>query len=152
MEWEEYKEIVRTWIKDLSASVGEELTLDDEGICSFRIEGETIISLEVSSDFPVLYIYSPLLALPNESLEQRNAMLAKALEINAFQGLTRGGSIALVPGGNILFYCFTQSIEGVDSINFDEILGAFYETALELKALFHEPEDHDKEELFRMTA
>lgn len=152
MNWEEYTEIVKTWLRDLSASVGEELVLDEQGVCSFRIEGETIISLEVSSEFPVLYIYSPLLAVPNESQERRDFIITKALEINAFQGLTRGGSIALVPGGNILFYCFTQPIEAIDSLEFDQVLGGFYETALELKALFHEPEDHEKEELFRMTA
>lgn len=145
MKKEEYTQLVKEWIKDLSTSFGEELVLDDEGICSFRIEDDTIITIEISPDFPVVYLYSPIMTLPADEPELGTALMIKALELNAFQALTRGGAIASIPGGGLLVYCYTQSIEGVDFEGFSKILGGFYETALELKKLLILPEKKPEE-------
>ncbi len=141
MEKEDYTQIVKNWIQDLSASLGADLALDDDGICSFRIEEDTIITIEVSPDFPVVYLYSPLVPLPADDPDMGTALMVKALELNAFQALTRGGTIASIPGGGLLIYCHTQPVEGVDSEGFNKVLGGFYETALELKNLLSSPEE-----------
>jgi Tir chaperone protein (CesT) family len=126
--------MVDSWMKDLSGALGINLRLNQEGICTFQI-GQDVIAIEVSQDFPMVYLYSSLLSLPLENKEQTLFLLARALELNAFQILTRGGSIASAPGGGVLIYCYSVSIEETDSEKFSKILGAFFETLSELKKL-----------------
>ena len=73
--------------------------------------------------------------------------------MNAFQSLTQGGSLALVPGGNLVFYCFSLPIEGTDAADFDQILGKFYSASLEIRDYFktYEEKEDDLPE-FRITA
>ena len=152
MEREEHTAIVNAWLKDLSASVDEKLQLDEDGICSLQVEERAIITMEVSNDFPLLHLYSPVFPLPDQEEGERVAILTKVLELNAFQNLTRGGSIALVPGGNLLFYCFSLPIEGTDSAQFDQALGEFYSTSLEIKEYLKDLDEKEDLPEFRITA
>lgn len=131
--------IVRSWIKDISATLGVELTLDEEGLCSFQVGEDAVVTIEVSDDFPMVYLYSPLLQLTMENDESMIVILSRALELNAFQAVTRGGSIAMVPGGGLLIFSYSTPIEGVDSETFSKILASFFETVGELKKLLSEP-------------
>lgn len=129
------KEIVSTWLQDLSNALNIELKLTEEGDCSFQV-GEDIIILEVAPDSPLLHIYSSLLPLPIEDPTSTLTLLTKALELNAFQALTRGGAIAAIPGGGLLIYCYTLPIENTDSEKFSIVLGAFFDSLVEIKKLF----------------
>lgn len=124
--------IVSAWLKDLSGVLGVEFKFNEEGICTFQA-GDDILAIEVSGDFPIVYIYSSLLELPLEDKELAISLLARALELNSMQIATRGGSIALVPGGGLLIYCYSMPIEGADSEKFSSVLGAFFETLPGLK-------------------
>lgn len=137
MDRKEQIKVVNSWLKDLFPVIGIELTLDSEGICSFKI-GEDVIVIEVSHDYPMVHLYNPLLPFP-EDKELKVTLLARALELNAFQVLTRGGAIASSPGGTFLIYCYSIPIEEIDSEKFSAILGAFYETLPELKKLLAAP-------------
>jgi hypothetical protein len=134
MERKEQIKIVDSWLTDLSKAIGTNFELDSEGICTFKIE-EDVIAIEVSHDYPMVHLYSPLLALPSEDQEMLRALLVRALELNAFQIFTRGGAIATPPGGGFLIYCYSIPIEGTYSEQFSSHLGAFYETLPELKKM-----------------
>lgn len=131
-------QIVTNWMKDVSATLGVDLTMDKEGICSFQVGEDTIITLEVSADFPEVYIYSPILQIPSDNKDEMMALLIKSLELNAFQAVTRGGAIAIAPGGTLLIFCYSTPIEGIDSEMFSNILGSFFEIVGQLKQLLSE--------------
>lgn len=135
--------VVDSWLKDLSPLLGIDLRLDDEGICSFKV-GDDVIVIEVSHDYPVVHLYNLLLPLPEED-ELKISLLSRAMELNAFQILTRGGALATPPGGAFLIYCYMIPIEETTSEKFSASLGAFYETFPELKKLLTlSPEGDEK--------
>lgn len=135
MEWEERNDVVKTWLKDLSTVLKVELELDSAGICTFQIGEDIIITIEVSRDFPMVNLYSSLVAFPSDDVDTAVLMMAKALELNAFQALTRGGAIASIAGEGILIFCYTMPIENGNSELFNAILGNFYDTVVDLKAI-----------------
>ena len=127
------RKIVESWLSDISASLGFELNLDEEGTCAFQVGSDTLIGIEISKEFPVVYLSSPLLAIPTDK-DQSLVLMAQALELNAFQVETRGGAVALAPGRNLLMYCYTVPIEGTHSEDFSKILGGFYESISSIKS------------------
>lgn len=138
MNLDEQIKTVALWVKDLSIALGVELSLDEDGVCFFQIGESTVIGIEVSPDLPMVHLFSPLMPLPADNKEFSMLMALRALELNAFQTLTRGGSIAIVPGGGPLIFCYSTPIEGVDSEIFGKILGGFYETIPEIKRMLSE--------------
>lgn len=133
MDYEQSKTMVTSWIHDLSTELGTELALDADGVCSLQIGQDTLITIEVSTDFPMVFLYCSLLPLPSDKMENAHALLVRALELNAFQALTRGGSIGLLPGGGYLIFSYNTPIEGVDSEMFSRILASFYEAAIDVR-------------------
>jgi hypothetical protein len=107
MEKNEYTAIVAAWIENLAKALGVNLALDEDGFCFFQMGESTVIGLEVSQEFPLVYIYSPILVLPQDDKEMVTLMMIRALELNAFQAITRGGAIAIAPGGGPLLYCYS---------------------------------------------
>lgn len=132
-------DVVNTWLRDLSKSLGVELTLNNEGVCFFQIGENVAIGIELSNDNSMVNIFSPFLSLPSDNKDLATVMLTKALELNAFQVITRGGSIAIPPGGGPFMYCYSTPVEGGSSEILSGILGGFYETIPELKRLMLEP-------------
>lgn len=133
MTTKEETKTVETWIKDLTTVLGVELALSSDGVCSFQVGDDTLITIEVSHDFPMVNICSPLVPLPVGNESASLLLMAKALELNAFQAITRGGSIAMPPGGGYLIFCYTTPIQGVDSETFSRILGGFFDAHLDLR-------------------
>ena len=134
MDRENHIKLINSWLKELSLTLGVPLELDEQGICTFKI-AEDVIAIEASYDYPVVNIYSPLIALPSDNKEQVVVLQARALELNAFQIYTRGGAIATPPGGGFLIYCISLPTDNMDATGFSESLGAFYETMPELKKM-----------------
>lgn len=133
MERQKQIDRVNSWLKDISKALGTTIELDDHGTCTFQAE-DHIIAIEVSYDYPMVHLYSPLIPLPDDK-NIAASFLARALELNAFQVITRGGAIATPPGGGLLIYCYSMPIDNTDSEKFSQILGSFYETVPELKQL-----------------
>ncbi|HEV8053116.1 MAG TPA: CesT family type III secretion system chaperone [Parachlamydiaceae bacterium] len=140
MDKQQEIKIVNSWLQDMSTVLGADLSLDSEGLCSFQI-GQDVFVIEVSHDFPMVTINSTLMALPIDNKELSIALMSKSLELNAFQILTRGGAIAMAPGGGLLIYCYSTPITDLDSVKFSNILGAFFDSANELKRLLLETHD-----------
>lgn len=134
--------LVNSWLKDISAALDIELLMNDEGICTFQV-GEEMIVIEISSDFPMVHFYSPLQSLPLEDKETTISLLVRALELNAFQILTRGGAIASAPGGGFLIFCYSLPIEGTDAEKFSTMLNAFFEILPEIKHLLSQSPSGD---------
>jgi len=126
---------VTAWLKDLSLALKTELSLDAEGCCTLQIDEEMVVTIEVSKDFPLVNIYSALITLPVDNIEEAFPLMAKALELNLFQSLTRGGAIAALPGEGLLIFCFSMPIEGANSEQFSQILGSFIETTVDLRRM-----------------
>lgn len=145
MDRQEQIEIVNSWMKDISAAIELELRLDSEGACSFQI-GDEIIAIEVSEHYPMVHLYSILCPLPVDNPELTTSLLTRALELNGFQILTRGGAIAAPTGGGMLIYCYSLPIEGTDSEKFSYILDMFFETVPEIKKLLTNSDALDVDE------
>lgn len=126
--------VLASWLKDISSALHVPLELDSHGVCTFKLE-DHVIAIEASNEYPVVNIYSPLLALPTDEPSLSIALQARALELNAFQIFTRGGAIAMAPGGGFLIYCLSVPTENVDAEKFSQMLGEFYETLPELKKM-----------------
>jgi hypothetical protein len=141
MESNEQIKTVNSWLKEMSNVLGVALSLDEEGVCTFQIGQDTIIGIEVSMDYPMVHIYSPLISLPSDNQPLATLMAFRALEMNAFQALTRGGAIAIAPGGGPLFFCYSIPIEGTDLEKFNQILGGIYEILPEIKQVLLETDD-----------
>ncbi len=110
MEFTNNIKIVESWMEVISAQLKTELHLNEDGICSFQVGEDTVISLEVSQDYPLVNIYSTLISLPKDDYDLAVLMMARSLELNAFQAITRGGAIAAVPGEGLLIFCYTTGI------------------------------------------
>lgn len=129
METKDTHIIVTSLLKDLSIALGVELKINDEGICYFQIGEKTAVTLEVSSNFPLIHLYSPLISFPFSTEEVKNTeIIIKALELNAQLDLTLGGATALAPGGKNLIFCISVPIEGLNAGDFAEILEAFFQS------------------------
>ncbi len=128
--------IVDSWLKDISKVAGINIAMNSEGICTLQI-GEDVIAIEVSPEFPMIHLYSVLLPLPQDDKDLAYSLIARALELNTFQVLTRGGAVAMAPGGGVLIYCYSIFFEGMDSEKFSAVLGAFYETLPEIKQMLN---------------
>lgn len=133
MENTESKLVVTEWLHDLGKTLKADLQLNDEGVCTFKA-GEEVISIEISEDYPQVHLYSTLISFPEDDYDTALLLMAHALELNAYQALTRGGAIAAPPGGGGLIFCYNVPIQGTDSRSFAHILDAFYDTVFNLKA------------------
>lgn len=138
MDNQESKRIVDGWIKDLAASLKIDLALDDEGVCSIQVGEDTIITIELSRDHPQVHLYSTLIPFPEGDMDASFFLMSRALELNAFQALTRGGSIGSLPGGGVLIFSYNVPLSGTESADFSRQLSVFHEAALEIKHLLTE--------------
>jgi len=124
------------FMKQLSLDLGVALTVDDEGVSSFKSGDDMLVTLEFSSEFPIIYLYSPLQSLPTgENMEQTLDLKLKSLEINAQVSITHGGAIAIAPGGQELIFCQSRPTENLTSESFSAFLLSFIEIAKEIKVL-----------------
>lgn len=126
-------QIVQQWLKEIGGFLDADLQLDSEGICSFLIDNKTAVTIEVSPDFPVVNLYSNLLVLPADDREKSIMLMEQALELNAFQAITRGGAIGAPPGGGLLIFSYSLPIQETDTERFSQVLQSFLETIEELK-------------------
>lgn len=126
-------EKVREWVQVAAQILGVSAELSDEGVCTLLIGSDLVVAIEVPEEGDWFYLYTPLGELPKASVEESFLACQKALELNAFQGASRGGAIGLVPGQTLFIYTLMRGIEGCDEQIFAETIALFYEAALELR-------------------
>lgn len=146
MESIQQRTVVEGWLKDLSAALNIDLSLDEEGVCTLQVGPDNVTAIEVFADVPIIQMYTPLLSIQKDDPSKTFSLAMRSLEINAFQSVTRGGAVALAPGGSLLIYCLSIPIEGVDSEIFSRMLGDFYDTSEQIKALLNNQETIDPSE------
>lgn len=124
------------FMQELSAVLGSDLTVNDEGISAFKVGDDLFITLEFSQDYPVIYLYSPLLSLPYSESQELNLDLSlRSLELNAQLAITQGGSIAIAPGGTELIFCSSRQTDTLTTESFCQFLLSFIDVTKEVKAL-----------------
>lgn len=124
---------VQEWLQLAGQILGVDAHLSKDGSCSLLLNNNLIITVQVPEEGDRFFLFTPLGSLPQDDAEKAFYICTRALELNAFQGATRGGSIGLVPDEPLLIYTSTHSIEGCDEQIFADIVAFFYETALDLK-------------------
>ncbi|MBS0634944.1 MAG: CesT family type III secretion system chaperone [Verrucomicrobia bacterium] len=121
---------VQEWLTTAGRILGVEAHLSKDGSCSLLLNNNLIITVQVPQEGDRFFLFTPLGELPKDN---GFAVCQRALELNAFQGATRGGSIGLVPDEPLLVYTTTHQVEGCDEQIFADTVAFFYETALDLK-------------------
>lgn len=130
---ENAKQKVGEWLGTASQILGVKAELSEDGACSLLIGNDLVISIQVPEEGDWFSIYTPLGELPKDNMEEAFLIFQKALELNAFQGATRGGAIGLIPDQSILVYTITRSTAGCDEQIFAETISLFYDTSLDLR-------------------
>ena len=128
---------VKEWIKTAAEILGVNAEPSDDGIVTLVLGNDLVVAIELPEEGSYFTLYSPLGELPKGDVEQALLFCQKALELNAFQGQTRGGSLGLIPGQPVVVYSLVRGIEGCDAQIFAETLALFYEAALELRTLLN---------------
>jgi len=134
MDFFEASKIATSWISEISRAKSKDIKFDDDGICSILINEDITIVIEIAKDFPSLYLYGPLVSLPTDDTAASFLLLSRALELNAFQGLTRGGAIAAIPGEGVLIFCQTMPIESGSAELLIKVLSDCANTIEEIQA------------------
>ncbi len=93
--------ILTNIVKNLSGRFNTSLSLDENGICTFTVNGKYLISLENSTDNKGFFLYSVLYALSHDH-EKEEAI--ELLTANLFGHATGKGSIGYDPSTRSLIY------------------------------------------------
>lgn len=135
---------VKEWLGNMGSEFGQDIQLDEDGICNLSCEGNVMIIIEAREDSPIFYLSSPLLELPPDQ-EKMFELFAKALSLNLFMVETRGSTIGLAEDIGQLMLCFMQEKQGCDEDRFASILKGFYETVVDIRknlSSFVDTDDH----------
>ncbi|MCE5293180.1 MAG: CesT family type III secretion system chaperone [Chlamydiales bacterium] len=81
---------------------------------TLQIGDDFVLAIEVPDEGDWFCLYSPIGDLPKSSVEEAFFVCQKALELNAFQGASRGGAIGLIPDQSQLIYSLVRGIKGCD--------------------------------------
>jgi len=125
----EYRKSVDSFLAEISAAVGKNIRLNDQGICAFTYEQLTIV-IEVPESVGSFFIYTSLANM----VQAKNAegLMEKCLRLNYLQQETRGGCLSLDPINNEVMFSYTDRINEINSTDFRNILENFIDTSLNL--------------------
>lgn len=132
------RERARDLIREMGSRLGVALDMDDFGVCAMSYEDDGRLTLEVSDGDSSFVLHAPLDRAP---VVDREAFLAKLLEINLYGIQTRGCTIGLEPGSDQVILSLRQPIDGLDIIRFESIISNFIDSCTTIGELLrHEPE------------
>lgn len=120
---------VDSFLAEISAAVGKNIRLNDQGICAFTYEHLTIV-IEVPESVGSFFLYTSLLNM--NQANNLKGLMEKALRLNYLQQETRGGCISLDPINNEVMFSYTDRIDEINSTDFRNILENFIDTSLKL--------------------
>lgn len=132
-----HQKIINDWLGKLRPEAGEVPSLDENGVCNIQCGEHIALVIEVPKEIDFIFFYVPLIAMPEDAVTAHNLM-SKALEMNIFQGETRGGSLAMPPDRSVIVYCFFSPIESMDEEGFSDTLDWIYTTVLSLRGELQE--------------
>ncbi len=125
----EFRKSVDSFLAEISAAVGKNIRLNDQGICAFTYEQLTIV-IEVPESVGSFFIYTSLLNM--NQVKNVTGLMEKSLRLNYLQQETRGGCLSLDPINNEVMFSYTDRIAEINSTDFRNILENFIDTSLNL--------------------
>ena len=134
----ESKIIVQNWLRELSFKTGGNFTLNDLNECYVKNEGG--VQLTISAPTGSLFYISSALGLVPDSRSFLYAALAK----NLFQNETKGASLAIDPTNDGLLLCYSNSVEKIEYLEFENIISNLFEVAAKIKEDLYGIERLDK--------
>ena len=126
--------IVAQWLKNIGDEFKTPLVLEDDGHCIIPCDGSWSCVVEIPDDVeaPSVYIYLPLIEMPNQPVDQNNLMRA-ALSINLFGLFSGGAHIGLDARSDYLALSFSSLIESLSEIDFRQLLAKMLEVSPEIR-------------------
>lgn len=125
----EFRKSVDSFLAEISAAVGKNIRLNDQGICAFTYEQLTIV-IEVPESVGSFFIYTSLVNM--NQVKNSGGLMEKCLRLNYLQQETRGGCLSLDPINNEVMFSYTDRITEINSTDFRNILENFIDTSLSL--------------------
>ncbi len=129
-----HQKIVSQWLEQLGQELGCGLLLEEDGHCIIPIADNSgcVIEVPANAEVPCVFIYLPLVNLPENSDAQLTLARA-ALQLNLFGLLTGGCQIALDERSDYLVLSFSAMINAIDYLEFKHILNDMFEIAPDLR-------------------
>ena len=117
------------------------LRLDDSGLCGLSYSDDLEVVLECPEGSPVLYLYAPLVSLPDRDAEE---LFRKILKAN-FLGLETGGaSFAIHDRYNSIMLCHREVIDRMeDNYALEKLLSNFIAMASQWQKKLHQSSEID---------
>ena len=113
-------ETFKTFMAGVGSAAGiDDLTVDDSGFCAVEIDG-MLCNLQYIFDTHGVYFFGELGEIPENLLGK---LAPDFLAANLFGLETGGGSLALEPESRQLIFGHSISLENMDAIRFEQILG-----------------------------
>ena len=123
---------VKNWLETLGQNLGQDIHLDEDGMCNLQCEDDIMIIVEAREDSPVFFVSSPLTDIPGDR-DNMLKMFGRALSLNLFTVETRGATIGFAEELGKLMLSLMQEKEGCDEQRFAAILKDFHETAAAIR-------------------
>ena len=123
------RQVIDSYLSEISAAIGKQIRLNDQGICAFTYEQLTIV-IEVPETVASFFVYTTLASAAQT--DNPLPLFKKAMQMNYLQQETRGGCLALDPINDEVVFSYTDRCEEVNATDFRNILENFIDTALKL--------------------
>jgi len=133
------QKMVSKWLESIGQSKGLPLALGEDGHCTIHYGdgNECLIEVPKKDEIAPVFIYSPMLELPEQESAQL-AILKATLEMNMFGLRTGSCQLSFDQRTNQVVLTFACDLETLDEEAFSQILGDFLDIASELHIKFRE--------------
>jgi hypothetical protein len=132
----ENRVIVNGWLADLAGKYRLGKTaLDGKGVCAFRYRRAMEVTIEVPADASSVFLWSPI---KSADVKDPAAFYESLLALNFMTQETQGACFALDRKTRTVILNYTHPIAALDSRKFENLLGAFLETAERHWQRFHD--------------
>ncbi|CAM2011257.1 CesT family type III secretion system chaperone [Acanthopleuribacter pedis] len=133
MAHSEDRQLVDGYLKEMDENLGSGiLSLDEDGLCVFDIDGKGRFRFEVPEAGGHCYLASPLTMVPLEG-ERRNELLTNALLLNFFGKGTQNATLSLDPETGIIHLHYALKIEFLNAITLENTFSNFVDLAVKVK-------------------
>ena len=123
----ESKIVVQSWLKEFSFKVGGNFKLNQLDECYVKNENEVQLTIAAPSGNQ-FYISSALGFVPDSP-----SFLYAALTKNLFHHETKGASLGVDPTNDALLLCYSNSVEKLEYLEFENVVTNLFEVAARLK-------------------
>ena len=135
--------VVNNFLSEFGTTIGLELSLDHNGICTLEFATGFRCSIELPENSSTVYLLAPMVQLQEISESGQCQFFKRILELNFCSLETRGATFALDKQQVIL--CFAQPVASLDtSADFINLLSRFIETGIRWFQEFNQPMGEQK--------